>query len=106
MSTEEAPVDGSSAPTEKVVKFCSLSKPFAPGSMDRAFGGHVYAQAAYAASKTVGVGFCLHVCIIFLSLSLTCYFSFLFGLSLFSACGMGMDWVRTGGWKKGYHITL
>jgi hypothetical protein len=65
MSTEEAPIDGSSAPTEKVVRFCSLSKPFSPGSGGRAFGGHVYAQAAYAASKTVGVGFNLHVCMPF-----------------------------------------
>lgn len=62
MSTEEAPTDGSSAPKEKVVKFCSLARPFSPGSGGRAFGGHVYAQAAYAASKTVGEGFRLHVC--------------------------------------------
>lgn len=28
----------------------------------RAFGGHVYAQAAYAASKTVAGGMFIHVC--------------------------------------------
>lgn len=72
MSTEEAPTDGSTAPTEKVVRFCSLSKPFEPAAAGRAFGGHVYAQAAYAASKTVGKGFCLHVCMgVFLSSAFT-----------------------------------
>jgi acyl-CoA thioesterase len=28
----------------------------------RAYGGHVYAQAVYAASKTVGRGMMIHVC--------------------------------------------
>lgn len=28
----------------------------------RAYGGHVYAQAVYAASKTVGRGLMIHVC--------------------------------------------
>lgn len=47
---------------EKVERFRSLSAPFPPGGGDRSFGGHVYAQSAYAASKTVGKGFVVHVC--------------------------------------------
>lgn len=31
----------------------SVAKPFAPGAGTVAFGGHVYAQAVYAASKTL-----------------------------------------------------
>ncbi|KAK2755091.1 hypothetical protein FQN54_006620 [Arachnomyces sp. PD_36] len=53
-------VNGNDAQREKIVTFRSLAKPFSPGVGERAFGGHVYAQAAYAASKTVGEGFCLH----------------------------------------------
>jgi hypothetical protein len=50
-------------------RFRSLKgAPFGPPFMKngemraRAFGGHVYAQAAYAASKTVADGFFVHVC--------------------------------------------
>jgi acyl-CoA thioesterase len=50
-------------------KFRSLKgAPFGPPFMKngeqraRAFGGHVYAQAAYAASRTVSDGFFIHVC--------------------------------------------
>ena len=46
---------------EKVELFQSLAVPFAPGSRGVAFGGHVYAQSAYAASKTVKAGFVIHV---------------------------------------------
>jgi acyl-CoA thioesterase len=35
---------------------------YSPGGFTRAFGGHVYAQAAYAAAHTVKEGFVLHVC--------------------------------------------
>ncbi len=41
--------------------FCSIARPFAPGGGDRAFGGHVYAQAVYAAAQTVEEGFLVHV---------------------------------------------
>lgn len=40
----------------------SIARPWSPGNGNRAFGGHVYAQAAYAAAKTVGAGFAIHVC--------------------------------------------
>lgn len=57
---------------EKVERFQSLSAPFPPGEGTRSFGGHVYAQSAYAASKTVGKGFVVHVCsIVLLSCVLT-----------------------------------
>lgn len=45
--------------------FRSIAPPFAPGGpvgVGRSYGAHVYAQAAYAASKTVDKGFLLHVC--------------------------------------------
>lgn len=42
--------------------FLSIAKPWSPGNGNRAYGGHVYAQAAYAASQTVGKGFVVHVC--------------------------------------------
>ncbi|KAJ5682349.1 hypothetical protein N7462_005514 [Penicillium macrosclerotiorum] len=45
---------------EKVERFRSLAAPFPPGEGTRSFGGHVYAQSAYAASKTVGKGFVVH----------------------------------------------
>ncbi|KAL5366116.1 thioesterase-like superfamily-domain-containing protein [Aspergillus floccosus] len=45
---------------EKIERFRSLAKPFPPGEGERAFGGHVYAQTAYAASKTVPRGFVIH----------------------------------------------
>ena len=46
---------------ERVYWFQSRATPFPPGEGSMAFGGHVYAQSAYAASKTVGQGFLLHV---------------------------------------------
>jgi len=42
--------------------FRSIARPYAPGNGNRAFGGHVYAQAVYAAAQTVGEGFLVHVC--------------------------------------------
>ncbi|KAJ5975859.1 hypothetical protein N7481_009566 [Penicillium waksmanii] len=45
---------------EKVERFRSLAAPYPPGQGTRSFGGHVYAQSAYAASKTVGKGFVVH----------------------------------------------
>ena len=45
----------------------SIALPFSPGgqlreALPRAYGGHVYAQAAWAACQTVGRGFLLYVC--------------------------------------------
>ena len=42
--------------------FRSIARPYAPGNGNTAFGGHVYAQAVYAAAQTVGKGFLVHVC--------------------------------------------
>lgn len=42
--------------------FASAAPAYSPGGFTRAFGGHVYAQAAYAAAQTVREGFVLHVC--------------------------------------------
>jgi hypothetical protein len=42
--------------------FLSIAKPWSPGNGNRAYGGRMYAQAAYAASQTVGKGFVVHVC--------------------------------------------
>ena len=39
----------------------SIAMPFSPGGMGRAYGGHVYAQAVWAAAQTVGNGFVVHV---------------------------------------------
>lgn len=49
--------------------FRSTAQPFCPGgdhprSIGRAYGGHVYAQAAWAAAQTVPEGFVLHVSIL------------------------------------------
>lgn len=40
---------------EKIDKWTykSIAKPFAPGAGTGAYGGHVYAQAVYAAGKTL-----------------------------------------------------
>lgn len=46
---------------EKIERFRSLAIPYNPGQGTRSFGGHVYAQSAYAASKTVGQGLVIHV---------------------------------------------
>lgn len=54
--------DASTSEPEKMERFRSLAAPFPPGEGTRSFGGHVYAQSAYAASKTVGKGFVVHVC--------------------------------------------
>lgn len=47
-------------------KFRSIALPFTPGGKDggwgSAYGGHVYAQAAWAACQTVAKGFVLSVC--------------------------------------------
>ena len=45
----------------------SLTLPYSPGgqlpnAVPRAYGGHVYAQAAWAASQTVDKGFLIYVC--------------------------------------------
>ena len=41
--------------------FQSLHPAYSPGGFMRAYGGHVYAQAAIAAGRTVKPGFVLHV---------------------------------------------
>lgn len=48
--------------------FKSIAKPFAPGGGTGAFGGHVYAQSVYAASKTLNPddGRVVCVCMLFL----------------------------------------
>jgi acyl-CoA thioesterase len=47
-------------------RYQSTELPFTPGLGNRAFGGHVYAQAVWAASQTVNDegrgGFVVHVC--------------------------------------------
>lgn len=43
--------------------FESLTPAWPPAPFKRAFGGHVYAQAVYAASKTVDKGQVVHVCV-------------------------------------------
>jgi acyl-CoA thioesterase len=55
--------------TEEVKVYESIHPAFGPGNIQRAFGGHVYAQAVVAAAKTVKSGFAVHV-----SLSLCCIF--------------------------------
>jgi hypothetical protein len=47
--------------------FKSIALPFSPGgqlgaAVPRAYGGHTYAQAAWAACQTVEDGFLLYVC--------------------------------------------
>lgn len=49
------------AEPERVERFRSRAVPFPPGDGTMAFGGHVYAQSAYAASQTVDKGFVIHV---------------------------------------------
>ena len=49
------------------VTYKSITLPFSPGgqlprAVPRAYGGHVYAQAAWAACQTVDEGFLLYVC--------------------------------------------
>ncbi|KAK8219956.1 hypothetical protein M8818_000371 [Zalaria obscura] len=45
------------------VTYRSTAPPFSPFATGRAYGGHVYAQAVWAASQTVGEGFVVHVCV-------------------------------------------
>jgi acyl-CoA thioesterase len=56
----EVPHSNTNEP-EKIERFRSLAVPYPPGHGNRSFGGHVYAQSAYAASKTVANGFVVHV---------------------------------------------
>ncbi|OAX79953.1 hypothetical protein ACJ72_05719 [Emergomyces africanus] len=42
-------------------RFRALMAPYRPDDFKVAYGGHVYAQSAYAASKTVRKDFVLHV---------------------------------------------
>lgn len=47
--------------------FQSIALPFSPageleGAIDRTYGGHVYAQAAYAACQTLEKGLLMFVC--------------------------------------------
>ncbi|KAL1969301.1 hypothetical protein VTN77DRAFT_9493 [Rasamsonia byssochlamydoides] len=51
---------GSVEEAEKEEHFQSIAPPYAPGIANAAFGGHVFAQAAYAASQTVKKGFVIH----------------------------------------------
>lgn len=52
---------GTAEDPERVEVFRSRAVPFPPGEGIMAFGGHVYAQSAYAASQTVGKGLTIHV---------------------------------------------
>jgi hypothetical protein len=61
-----APVDDSTDSTSRAPRgaywiFRSTYPAYSPGGFTRAFGGHVYAQAAVAASRTVKKGFTVHV---------------------------------------------
>ena len=47
--------------------FESLTPAWPPAPFKRAFGGHVYAQAVVAASRTVERGLVVHVCMFLLS---------------------------------------
>lgn len=49
----------------------SIALPFAPGNGGRAYGGHVYAQAVWAAAQTIEPGFIVHVSVRSISLSNT-----------------------------------
>lgn len=44
------------------VTYRSKALPFSPGGAGRAYGGHVYAQAVWAAAQKVKSGFVVHVC--------------------------------------------
>jgi len=58
-------------------KFMSVKPSFCPdGGFGSAFGGHVYAQAVWAAAQTVGEGMVVHVCIPFLSRDLASFYIF------------------------------
>ena len=68
----ESVIPGTTEP-EKIERFRSLASPFPPGEGTRSFGGHVYAQSAYAASKTVAKGFRVHVRLSFSFISYPLY---------------------------------
>lgn len=52
------------------VTYRSKALPFSPGASGRAYGGHVYAQAVWAAAHTVPEGYVIHVCMLFVDLLL------------------------------------
>jgi acyl-CoA thioesterase len=54
----------SSQHESEIQKFMSVNPSFCPdGGYRAAFGGHVYAQAVWAAARTVGEGMVVHVSI-------------------------------------------
>lgn len=59
--TELIRLDEAAATTTSDGTFKSAAKAFAPGGGTSAYGGHVFAQAAWAAAQTVREGFALHV---------------------------------------------
>ena len=59
--TELIRLDEAAATTTSDGTFKSAAKAFAPGGGTSAYGGHVFAQAAWAAAQTVKEGFVLHV---------------------------------------------
>ncbi|KAF9630494.1 Acyl-CoA thioesterase [Lasiodiplodia theobromae] len=58
--TELIRLDEEAATTTSDGTFKSAAKAFAPGGGTSAYGGHVFAQAAWAAAQTVKEGFVLH----------------------------------------------
>ncbi|RAH41290.1 acyl-CoA thioesterase [Aspergillus brunneoviolaceus CBS 621.78] len=59
LHVEKSQIPSANSP-EHIERFQSLAPPYPPGEAGRAFGGHVYAQSAYAASQTVEKGFLIH----------------------------------------------
>lgn len=53
------------------------------------YGGHIYAQSAWAAAQTVGDGFVIHVCILSHSFSQLSLYNFI-GDSIYSISMMGI----------------
>ena len=47
--------------SSKWAQYRSLAAAYSPGSTGSAYGGHPFAQAAWAAAQTVESGFVLHV---------------------------------------------
>lgn len=60
MALEEV-VSSSDVQADALKTFRSVAPAWAPAAGTTAFGGHVYAQAAWAASKTVAKGMFVHV---------------------------------------------
>ena len=85
---------------EKIDTFRSLAAPFPPGEGRRAFGGHVYAQSAYAASKTVEKGFVIHVSYYQASRNKTS--RELWKLTICTGC----DWLIYPGWSNRYSVHI